>query len=93
MSSKFVYHEYLLANNDLQNNLHTITGVGLIPHEMDWGFYIQYADKTYRMKEIFTKAFLFYSIKKTHNTDITGHFLFVIANEHYEAAREALRSE
>jgi hypothetical protein len=53
----------------------------------------QNADKTYRMKEIFTKAFLFYSIKKTHNTDITGHFLFVIANEHYEAAREALRSE
>jgi hypothetical protein len=90
MSSESVYRKYLLANNDLQNNLRSIAVVGLIPQSLDWEFYVHDEDKCYRMEDLFIKRFHFYSIEKTHNTDITGQVLCVVTNDNYEVAREAL---
>jgi hypothetical protein len=90
MSSETVYRKYLLANNDLQNNLRSIAVIGLIPQALDWEFYVHDEDKSYRMEDLFTERFLFYSIEKTHNTDITGRFLCVVSNDNYEVARDAL---
>lgn len=90
MASESVYRKFLIANNDLQNNLRSIAVIGLIPQAMDWEFYVESEDDTFTMRKLFTEIFGFYSVEKTHNTDITGRFLFVVTNDNYVSARQHL---
>lgn len=90
MTNETIYRKFLLANNDLQNNLRSIAVVGLIPQALEWEFHVDYKDAYFKMKDYCTKELMFYSIEKTHNSDITGRFLFVVQNQNYEASRAAL---
>jgi hypothetical protein len=67
-----------------------ITVIGLIPQALEWEYYLSDQERMTNMLELFLNEFLFYSVKKTLNTDISNHFLFVVSNKNYSEAREYL---
>jgi hypothetical protein len=91
MVSEQIYKKYLIANNNLKNELHAIAVIRLIQQALGWEYYLSdQEDRMTNMLDLFLNKFLFYSVKKTLNTDISSWFLFVVSNLNYSEAREYL---